>query len=212
MCHLNHREIRDIVISTIRANRRSNERILGSLESVDGVFEFLNERNLTLTEKQWDLFDESLDVICGQNLVHSESRDFIIARMAEYKFPVEFIDALVGVVGYIYLYADVMINTIWYYQHLNEIDAPIAPQERIYAMHNGESTAHYARRITLFFMAHERRHTCQQFADIVDDYGTEIMPTSVMLEEHDLMQCEIDANNSGYFQTNDPMGMYTYAF
>lgn len=212
MRHLTLSEINDIVIATFRAHRRHNERLIGSLEVVDRMFESIRNNGLSMNDRQWEVTDEAVDAAGGQNLTMPGVRAAFNAMAEPMGYTIELMDAInEEYYGYIWLYSDAVVMTIASLG--NELDPAFTymnPDYAQYARQWGESMTEYAQRMVLFILSHERRHSCQQFESLMAEYDG-VTPEN-LAEVHDSLACEIDANNFGAYQTLGDYGTYRYAF
>lgn len=209
--NLTLREISDIIIDTFREFRQENERLIGSMEIVDRMFEDLRRGGFKLTAKQWDIVEQTVDVAGGQNLTMPGIREACNSLAAQMGFSAELNDAInMGYYGYIWVYSDGLAATIAHFSNMDDLEVTTHPDFAQYARLWGESMEEYVRRITLFVLCHERRHSQQQLDAIMADYDG-VTPEN-LIDVHDQLACEIDANNYATYHTLNENGMYYGAY
>lgn len=209
---LTPREINEIVVATFRAHRRHNERLIGSMEAADRCLTAIRQSGYEPSAREWALTECVLDGVGGQNLTMPGVRAYANIMAEREGYSAELNDIVNDAYyGYIWLFSDAITLTILAFANdLNPAFTWWNPDYAQYARHCGESMAEYAQRITLFILCHERRHSCQDMADMIADYDN--VTTDNLYAVHDQLACEIDANNFGTYHTSGEYGMYRDAF
>lgn len=204
---LTYREILDVVLATLRAHRRFNERLISDYRMYDVLFSFLNEHNIEYSDAIRNTIIGDLDLVGGQNAVDPRMADVVREILRETELPVSIAEIAEKKSGKIFFNASGIALNISYYQD-HPVDA-VFPSEL--NRKEGESAVRFVQRWTLMTMCHERRHSCQDYMENLAEYAS-IDPNGDVAMQYHSLPCEVDADSFGAFHTTDPNGMYTNAF
>lgn len=174
------RDVRDIIVATLRAHKRTNELIMGDIWAYDELFECLNKNNIVPTDEQWKLFESSWDtskgVVLGSNYVHetTESINATITAGAAKGVHPEIMQLATRYYCKIHLYVDELTDHLYY---CGVYDT---------------NCAEYVQKKAMRLLLHERRHSCQDPSEIAKDYSKVAPADRILLRS--TINCEVDAD------------------
>ena len=207
---LSYGEIFQICHTVYRCNLRCNERISSEMAYADELIEHFRQFKAEGPELAEAMFD-ALAGAGGKNCTHPERIATAEKNMRAVEGGEKYAAAMgaweAHQNGKIYYYPDVTADyVLWGIEDAHAFDSINPAFNRV----EGETAVHYARRLAHITMCHERRHSCQSFAQI-QAASEAAAVTGVNSEGYATLPHEVDADNFAIYNCTDPLGMYTYA-